>query len=151
MYTSEIDAILGSDTSTRAIFRGTLPSDGMEKCNLPQYFFIVNTQKSGKPGQHWQMVFIKRNISYFFCSLGRMPKGPIRKFLSTFKCTYYNKCRPQRGAETTCGGYAILVASLMARGHTFANVCKLFDLIKNDDDFIKEFMLARYMYTFEKK
>lgn len=152
MYGSEIARILSQlDTVTPNFFRGVYSCDQLPLLHRPtagDYCLIVNTEESSGPGLHWQAIYVEptRSTAYFFCSLTQRPNRHVRQFLSNFSTVYTNRTAPQHAKESTCGGYCCFVLAMLCRGHTFANVCRFFDEIGNDDRFIRYFIRAAYWF-----
>lgn len=147
MYSRDITRILQLDSEACKYFKGVYAANELRRFDSQEYFIIVNTQNAGMPGEHWQLIWVRGKACYFFCSLGQMPKDSIKTFVNTFSRVYHNTTSPQQGSEVTCGGYAIFVASMLARKHSFRNICKLFDVIKGDDTFIRHFLKEAYAYN----
>lgn len=145
MYSSDLDHFMRTEPD----YLGAFPCDRLPNSNKPVYFLIVNTKPSGHEGEHWQLIYVKHNQAFFFCSLGRKFGPIIKKYLDRFDIVYYNKNKPQLCNEITCGGYAVFVAKMLCLGHKFKDLCKFFDVISKDDMFIRYFMWNYYKFKFE--
>lgn len=139
MYSSEIEAVINKVPKMRNLFTGVYSCDRIPKSRRKQFALIVNTHTHEKKGEHWQLIHVQGDTCHFFCSLGRRPNRHISRFLSKYHVTR-NKSGPQQSHEYTCGGYCIFVMDLLARGHAFTQICKIFDTIKQDDMFIRTYM-----------
>lgn len=71
--------------------------------------FIINTQTSNLPGQHWVAVTIQNNTAYIFDSFGNPPKPLLVRQLKDQGITkiYYNKRQIQPYNTTFCGQLAV--------------------------------------------
>jgi len=79
MNTTQINCALKSNR----IFRGVFARDQLENVSLDRYpiAFVVNTDKSSGPGEHWVAIFIDQNgRGYYFDSYGRPPLKEIDQF-----------------------------------------------------------------------
>ncbi|KAI8499056.1 hypothetical protein Bbelb_235090 [Branchiostoma belcheri] len=76
MDTKQIYSVLESDENTAPIARGVFAADQLPT-NVPDYpsAYVVNTDDSGKPGQHWLALYFDDTMrGEFFDSYGRAPK-----------------------------------------------------------------------------
>lgn len=140
MYAQEIEALLRSNDVTRASFIGVFSCDCLPQTTEKIFSLVVNTDTSNKPGRHWQVIHVENGQASFFCSLGNQMNKHVREYLTKYKHIQSNARAAQRANETTCGGYCVLVIFLLASGHTFENVCKLFDVLPHDDLIVRAFM-----------
>ena len=75
MNTLQLNHILKSSRITKKDFYGVLARD-----QLPEYIpypkhFIINTEESSEPGEHWLALYYDKNgICNFFDSYGNSPK-----------------------------------------------------------------------------
>lgn len=93
-------------------YLGTFPLD-----RVPHHFikdaklvhFIINTQTSNLPGQHWVAVSICNNTAYIFDSFGQPPPALLVKQLKKRGITkiYYSKKQVQPFNTIICGQLAI--------------------------------------------
>lgn len=144
MNTDELADIISSNPNTRKYFKGVFPCD-----QIPQFqtgFAIINTDPSTSDGRHWVLILRKNQSSMYFCSLAEPPEGDIRQYLAQFSTVQAN-CSPcQFGNEISCGCFCIFVADMYCLGYQFSDICALFDIIRNDDIFIREYMRNKYKY-----
>lgn len=92
------------------------------------YGFIINTDPSTKPGQHWVAVFLpslETQPAEFFDSYGATPQANILQFLkmNSVHCNYNNVTL--QGLETkTCGYWAIYFLRLRFRNKSLRSIIK---------------------------
>lgn len=108
---------LGTDIIKRLLkkykcFKGVYPSDLLPwKTKLPLRI-IINTDPSGKPGQHWVAISIdEEGNGFFFDSFALPPVVPeIKRFLDTraTKGWIRNNRQIQDITTSTCGYYCVL-------------------------------------------
>lgn len=144
MFSHQISDILTRDVYSRKTFLGVYSADELLDIKPPRkkkWGLVVNTDDGNQPGRHWQSVFVDGNHTcYFFCSLNEPPNENILKFMSKFKHVVCNKSKQQKSDEVTCGGYCIFIQSMMARGYSFETLCDIFESIRNDDKFIRDYL-----------
>jgi hypothetical protein len=91
------------------IFIGVYPRDKIPKIKSYPSCFILNTDTSTEPGEHWLAVYVDQNNEcYFFDSYGNSPKFfGLDNYFSQFKTLTWNKIKLQ-GNSNNCGLYCIL-------------------------------------------
>ena len=63
-----------TDPVSSSIFGGVLASDELPyRIKHKPVFYIVNTDPSNMPMQHWIVIYIRENVDYFY-PLGRAPQ-----------------------------------------------------------------------------
>jgi hypothetical protein len=130
MYTNELVDLLNKNYYSRRYFCGVLALDEvpLKKINH-QCAFIVNTQKSSQPGQHWFGVFVPRHgpIEYFD-SYGQPPRQQrIYDFISVNKRGFiYNNKRIQSHNSENCGQFTLFYIYFRCRGYTMKQYSKFF-------------------------
>ncbi|CAD6196203.1 unnamed protein product [Caenorhabditis auriculariae] len=147
MYGSELTRLLLRDGPSAKIFAGVFSSDKIPRLRRRRYALIVNTDRQGEPGRHWQVLYVDGKTCYFFCSLNEPPTEGVSKYLQRFDHVVCNTAREQRLNTETCGGFACFVVAMLARGHSFGHICSLFKRIKRDDAFIRYFMKNAFDYN----
>lgn len=127
---------------------------GVFSCdNLPtqiaikNFSLIVNTDAFGLPGKHWQCILVKRNVCHFFDSFGGEPTNPqIRKFCEQWPVVYYNKQRHQGSNEKTCGAFCVFVINEINRGRSFRHIMSALKRIKDDDSYVRAYLLRHFHF-----
>lgn len=130
-------------------FIGVFASDNLPtNVQLSEYAFIVNTDPSWKPGEHWQAVVIKENVCFFFDSFGGKPEiDSIRSFCKQFSNCYYNAVGHQSINEETCGAFCTFVVNeMMVKGKSFRSVVQTFHRIKRDDAYVRNYLLRNFSF-----
>ena len=118
LNTIQLYKILEKDYFTRNIFKGIFPRDYLPKKIQFPSCFIVNTDKSNKPGEHWLAFYYDENgICYFFDSFGFDPNFyGLKKYLdTTSKSWTFNKKRFQNLNSKSCGYFSLLFLFLKSR------------------------------------
>ena len=149
MFSSEIHGMLNRDKYAKKTFIGVYSCNELKtiKTRKKLYGLVVNTDKSWEPGTHWQSIFVKNNKCHFFCSLGLKPNTDVLQYLSKFPKYYCNRQKQQRFSERTCGAYAIFIQAMMSRGHSFKFLCEFFDNLKNDDEFMQNYLKETFNFA----
>ena len=111
MYTSQLVEALEKNPLTAPVFAGVLSADETPTKPPPPHeskrVYIINTQPSTKPGQHWVgLYFAPTGVVYYFDSYGLRPFSNIKKKLAAFKRIQPWNRRVQ-GWGTTCGMYCL--------------------------------------------
>ncbi|DAC80266.1 TPA_asm: adenain [Branchiostoma lancelet adintovirus] len=114
MDTKQMYTVLESDENTAPIARGVFAADQLPT-NVPEYpsAFVVNTDCSGKPGQHWLALYFDESMrGEFFDSYGRAPKDyprSIELFLRRNSRLPWirNERQIQSRWSTTCGQHCL--------------------------------------------
>lgn len=143
MNAVDLDRLLTTNRLTQAAFIGVYSCDNLPATTRKSFSLIVNTDTGDRAGTHWQVVHVRNGYGYFFCSLGYQMNTYVRQYLSGMP-VISNKKAPQHADETTCGGYCVLVITLLAQGHSFEDVCHLFDAIPHDDKVVRAVLNEEY-------
>ena len=128
----------------RDSFYGVWPSDQLPLLKrgfkLPAYF-IVNTDPSDQPGEHWLALTLEKGgEATFFDSFGISPDSgfypqSILKFLNKYSQNIkYHVGQLQDHSSKVCGHHCVYYLYHRARGLSFKQVLELYsrDTIKND-------------------
>lgn len=100
--------------------------------------FILNTDESGGPGEHWCSVYFYDGVCDFFDSFGFPPS--VYKLQGIFEgyvgkiC--FNSHQVQPLTSKTCGYYCIYFGLLRCRGYTLKEIIDTFvktDIERNDE------------------
>jgi len=126
----------------RQYFRGVHASDAIPSVSEPYpYALVVNTDKAGEPGKHWQAVWILSDIhAEFFDSFGNDPKGHIKMFIQKFKKVENNKIKLQKNFEISCGPYVIYFLINRFIGHSLKRIVYTLNKQMLPDVFVKFFL-----------
>jgi hypothetical protein len=146
LSTSEIYSALKRKGCLNLSFKGVYAAD-----MLPQSFtlpatFIVNTDESGLPGQHWVSIHINRlgNCEYFD-SFGMPPAIPAHLLFIKKNCKKitYNKTSLQSLSSSLCGHYCCIFTYLKCKNTPLSDIKKLLHIgtvYDNDANVIIKFM-----------
>ena len=138
---------LKADHKTRRVLGDVLPVDLLPKRRLRRKprLFIVNTDDSTGPGEHWLLVFFTgQNRGIYFDSYGLdVMDTRIQDFINKNCSSYvYNK-RPLQGFFSyTCGHFCIYVGRRLARGFSLRRALsefRTFNTYYNDSLVLKDF------------
>lgn len=146
----EISHILSLDPYTSKYFKGFGMSDThrLSFRNVPTALYILNTDTSAGPGEHWCVVFFENQKGEFFDPFGEPPETydfPNLLSSRSVKNLEYNPIQVQSLTSTTCGHHCIFYALNRCRGSSMKEILKMYDLTnkaKNDDmvyNFVKKF------------
>jgi hypothetical protein len=126
----------------RQYFRGVHASDGIPPLSGPYpYAVVVNTDKAGEPGKHWQAIWILSDIhAEFFDSFGNDPKGNIKMFIQKFKKVEKNTIKLQKNFEISCGPYVIYFLINRFRGYSLKTIVNNLHKQIFSDVFVKFFV-----------
>ena len=117
MDTHQLSLALQKHPETRDVFGGVLAYDQLPK-RLSKYatkVFVINTDPSNKPGQHWVAAYITPECAFYFDSYGLAPQQPsVTKFLRKRKKVVFYSRRLQ-GTGSMCGHYCLYFSLLMRR------------------------------------
>jgi len=112
-------------------FKGTFPVDLIKykKYTERPISFIINTDPSNKPGEHWVALYINEdNKAEYFDSFGRSPIDLINFLkLNSVKEIIYNKNIIQCLFSSNCGAYCILFLRARNNGINFVEFLKFFN------------------------
>lgn len=120
MNNKEISRIVQSDPRARRIFRGVYPRDQLPPSTTPNSAYIINTDHSRGPGEHWVCVwFDSQGGAEYFDSFGLPPTlNAIQRFISdnSIKSLKYNQRLCQSLVSSACGLYIIYYVLMKSRG-----------------------------------
>jgi hypothetical protein len=124
-----------SDEYAKDSFLGVFPRDMIPRFIKYPSSFVVNTDPSQAPGQHWLGFYYDVNgIATFFDSFGLSPEFyGFSEYLDKTSVNWgYNKQQLQDNLTSTCGYYAVYFILLKSRGLNLNNVLDFF----NTDNFL---------------
>ena len=127
---------------TERYFKGVYSSDNMPS-STPPYCFIVNSEPSDQPGDHWLAFWVNEDSVEFFDTYGRTPymfDNAFSAFLGGRKC-FYNSVGLEGIFSKTCGQFSIYYICLRCLGFSFDEILNSFssNVIVNDK-FVKKFV-----------
>jgi len=123
-------------------FRGVHASDAIPSVSEPYpYALVVNTDKAGEPGEHWQAIWVlsPKKVE-FFDSFGNEPKGNIKIFIQKFKKNEKNTIKLQKNFEISCGPYVIYYLINRFKGHSLQKIVNNLHKQIFPDVFVKFFV-----------
>ena len=129
MNSVEIFTVLKNDYFSKNNFFGVLARDQLPKEIKWPSSFIMNTDKSSKPGAHWLAIsYNKHGKCEFYDPLGFSPKYyNMDDYLkNTSKEYFYNSQQMQGIFSEYCGYYCTLFIMVQSRNHNLDFFLKLF-------------------------
>ena len=143
MNAIEIENKVRSLPDTRRYFKGVFSCDNMPIETTP-YCFIVNTEPSNEPGDHWLALWVDKESVEFFDTYGRNPWNSMfsplfSSFVGHRKCMY-NTVVLEGVFSKTCGEFSIYYISLRCAGFTFEEILNSFSVnVIVNDKLVKRF------------
>ena len=123
MNNVQLSKILSSDPITQAHYLGTFAADHLPTALPERFALVANTEKLSVQDGHWVAIFSNnKSIVYYFDSFG------------------------EHVDSIACGGFAIYVLRELCAGRSFEEVVDYFVGIKDDDNFIENFLLRNYRF-----
>ena len=134
-----------ADEETKQAFLGAFPLDCLPQRISPTQLpvlFIVNTNSSNLPGQHWKAVYVsKQRIGEVFDSLAVPVSLKLQQWLNEFTRKWSpSRLTLQNPLAATCGGYVLYY--VMCRLHFKSINSCLSPFTSNvftNDDYVEEF------------
>lgn len=118
-------------------YKGAFPCDLLpSKFTLPACF-VVNTDVSTEPGEHWIALFIDKNKhAEYFDSYGLPPiNSHIINFLNQNSTSItYNTVTLQALNSSACGAYCILFLEFRAKNITYCDIINIFSKNSKTND-----------------
>jgi hypothetical protein len=129
---------------TKELYHGEFPMDQLP--TLQPGAYIINTDDSDGPGQHWLAVYVDDDIVEYFDSYGLPPcDSRLERFLG--KCYVYNAIPLQQIFSNACGFYCVYYILHRARNYSMIDIINV--LKKSDGDFVvKDFLYRHYKPVF---
>lgn len=151
MTTLDIQKALKSHKFTKKYFQGVFAINTTpKKVKSKPALYVINSDNSDKPGQHWLAVYFTSNgCGEFFDSYGRSPaKYPeIKRFLKyNSKCITHNNKQLQSLFTGVCGQYCCMFLLHRCKGKSMKNFIKLFNIKKQfeNDAKIKKYFKKEF-------
>jgi hypothetical protein len=140
MNSDQIHTILHRILGPR-LFHGVYPADGIPSPTTTfPYGIVVNTDKEGQPGKHWQAIWmLSHNKAEFFDSFGDPPRGAIAEYFKGIDISVNNK-KVQANYEISCGPFVIYYLVQRARGLRMGDIIARLLRNKFVDTYVKLFV-----------
>ena len=134
---------INKDLKDVQFYAGCVSSDSLP-LHCSDAVFVVNTDKSTEPGEHWGVVGVLSRIGFYFSSFGNQPtESQVVKFLkSNADCWLFSNKRLQSTSSSTCGLYCVMLIKAMAQGLSLQDFLNIFDESSPD----KNDMIVEQMY-----
>jgi hypothetical protein len=126
----DIFPYLKKDTYSRRIFKNVVARDRLPKKAVYPSAYVINTDNSNGPGEHWLAVYYDSSgYCTFFDSFARSPNDfHLDEFLNkTSNGWEQNTMRLQDINSVTCGYYCVYFVLLMSRGLQLEDILALFE------------------------
>lgn len=136
----QIASFLQMDSKTRKCYKGIALRDEIPlqyRSDKPA-LYILNTDRSDGPGQHWCVVYYYRNTAEFFDPFGMHPTTyglDIIVESRGFQYLVHNTCTVQNILSSVCGYHCLFYAFHRVRGCTLMDILNTYyceDAVKND-------------------
>jgi hypothetical protein len=149
MDTFQILKLLTKDKYAKKHFCGVLPIDKLPITKIRRpCSFIINTDNSNFPGQHWFALYVPRigKVEYFD-SYGLKPINPqIYEFLRANGSKYiYNSKRIQSDLSKNCGKFCIFYIYMRSRNFPMKQITQFFVSNKNINDLLINKIFKKYI------
>lgn len=142
LNTMDLYRCINEDDFARASFLGVFPRDRIPSIYRFPCSFIINTQPSYRPGEHWLAIHYdsKRNCA-FFDSYGLPPSFySLENFIKTTSFAFSTNTRQLQDFDSSaCGYYCIYFILLMSREFNLNDIVSLFS---KDDFKINDFLVG---------
>lgn len=127
----DISYILSLDRYTSKCFKGFAMSDTYKLPfnNAKWALYIVNTDNSSGPGEHWCVLYFDKDYCEFFDPYGQPPETyGFENLIKRRRCKYlvYNSHQVQNLTSTTCGHHCIFFALHRCRGYSMSDILNLY-------------------------
>lgn len=134
-----------------ALFGGVIPADFLKYQNPTLHkCFIVNTDDSRKPGQHWIAIFVRNATTVeYFDSYGRGPFEHIqwvRWMHNNFDHLWYNVKPVQSIMSAACGAHCLFYLYHRLHGHSMCEIInEMYHEIRDYNDLIVGIDLKKHL------
>ena len=119
MDTIELQYLLDKSFILRSLNGVVCAKDQLpERKPYDVHAYIINTDDSDQPGEHWVAIYFKGNTATYFDSYGLPPfEQHMKSFLDNNTHSWTrNNVRLQSGNSAMCGVYCIFALDVLARG-----------------------------------
>lgn len=104
--------------------------------------YIVNTDISSEPGEHWVAIFFKDHKAIYFDSYGLPPIPEWKRFMDNNSGTWiFNQTRLQ-GLSFVCGIYCLYVLSKLNQGYTLTDI-----ITRNQTSYINDIYVYQWFFS----
>ena len=145
MNTTELTEALSGDAHSAKLVPIVCPRDAFFIDEKPR-LFVVNTDPSSRPGEHWLAIFTDAGGKCFFDSYGRDVSSfpDIHRKLGGGKVVS-NKVPVQGSTTNVCGDYCTYVCLQLARGWRLADIVDA--LLEEPDTDVRDHAIRRLTRT----
>ena len=129
LTTLDILKEINKDSYARRYFVGVFPRNRLPAINTYPASLILNTDPSGRPGEHWVAIYFnKEKEAEFFDSFGfSAEQYNFDKYIKRFSINYtYNTFQIQNIDSYFCGYYCLYFIMLKSRGFSMKQINGLF-------------------------
>ena len=142
MNTQQLQQYMLMDPYIRQYYGGVISSDQLPLVVKKPTVYIVNTDPSWLPGEHW-VTFFMDTVCEQFDSSGIAPRKEFETFLIAYGPNYkFNTKRVQDYDTDTCGLYCLMYAYFRCRGYSFDDFINMF----KDNLSVNE-IIVKYFYS----
>lgn len=144
-------AILRACPTTNRFFAGCFASnrlpEGPGRMRRWPLSLAVNSEPSNNVvSGHWSAVFAYNPSEvFYFCPLGRSPRGFIKRWLSRFPNVRWNSIPFQKRITSTCGLYVIYMVYELSNGKHYDEVIKELNDMTVSDMYISQFIKKKVL------
>lgn len=150
MNSLNIQQNLSGDAYSSVHFCGVLARDQLPQIVKWPSSYVINTDKSSEPGEHWLAFYYDKNGKCeFFDPLGFSPKYyNLEDFLkSSSKIYYYNTQQLQGLFSEYCGYYCTLFILIKSRNFNLNYFLKLFTKNTTTNDLIMKNLIIDNIFN----
>lgn len=129
MDTIQIFNILSKNKDTKKYFQGVFALDKLPQVKKKPACFVINTDKSNRPGTHWVSIFFPlKGCAEYFDSYGRPPKNEffIKFLLKNSNRYIYSNKFIQNLFSDNCGKYCCVFLAKRCQGNSLKKIQKMF-------------------------
>lgn len=151
LTTLELESFVNNfaDKETRAAFLGVFPIDKLPKSipHLP-LMFIINTNASNLPGQHWKAIYVSKNRNgEIFDSLATFVNLKLEQWMNTFtKRWTVSTLILQNPLSPSCGGYVLFYIMNRLKHNSLSSCISPF----TSNVFLNEQIVERFFQNVQK-
>lgn len=142
LRTSDLEKYIYCDELLLYNSGGVFPMNKLPKEKNNKKCFIINSDPSFLPGEHWFAVFFPTNsLPEFFDSLGRCPSYYSESLLNFLleensEGFVYNSKPLQPSHSSTCGLFSLYFLYYRVRGYSFEDILERFGTNLEHNDLI---------------